>query len=153
MLGTALMGLAVITDMVSHACGKQIASSIFQTGFHLSFNAIDDMPFTAPMIRQVAGGILHHPDPDIIHHKYLPGRKTGSARALFLLYGRPVERLKRKRGKFHRDPFFVGLCHFPCPFIPVFGAEFPGREIIFNIAEHAVPFLWCIAVFHNKGTA
>ena len=49
----------------------------------------------------------------------------------------------------HRRKGKINL-HLRHPFIPVVGTEFPWCKIIFNIAEHTVPFLWRIAFFHNK---
>lgn len=41
---------------------------------------------------------------------------------------------------------------FPGPFIPFVGTEFPGGEIVFDIAKHYRPFLWRIAFFHHQVT-
>ena len=45
------------------------------------------------------------------------------------------------------------IFHFLRPFVPVVWAKFPGGKIIFDIAEHAVPLLRCITVFHNEAAA
>ena len=42
---------------------------------------------------------------------------------------------------------------FPHPLVALIRTKFPWRKIIFNIAEHGIPFLGRIAFFHDKGSA
>ena len=39
------------------------------------------------------------------------------------------------------------------PGISVIGTKFPRGHVIFDIAKHLIPFLWCIAVFHDEAAA
>ena len=47
----------------------------------------------------------------------------------------------------------TGGIHFLHPLISLIRTKLPRRKIIFDIAEHGVPFLWGVTVFHDKTAA
>lgn len=59
------MGLGVVGHLIAHARRQGEDAAILQLGVQLPLEAEQHVALAAPVIRQVAGGILHHPHPKI----------------------------------------------------------------------------------------
>ena len=84
------MRLAAIGDLVAGAGGQHELAPVGELGMQLAFQAQQDVSLGAPVIRQIAGRVLHHSYADISE---LPGAPPGDA-GVALVFGaldfRPV---------------------------------------------------------------
>jgi len=58
------------------------AMAVSQLGFKLAFQAQDDVPFGAPVVGAVSGGVFHHAHANVSHGLRAPERETGLSRML-----------------------------------------------------------------------
>ncbi|MNF60334.1 hypothetical protein D3C84_419500 [compost metagenome] len=103
LLGVRAMGLGVVRHLIAHARRQGEDAAILQLGVQLPLEAEQNMALAAPVIRQIAGGVLHHPHPKI---PKLLGVPVGDA-AFPLVLGRryvgPAGRAKWQVFDFHHN--------------------------------------------------
>ncbi|MOA42110.1 hypothetical protein D3C78_1641360 [compost metagenome] len=68
-----------------------------------AFDAQQHMALAAPVIRQIAGGILHHPHPHIAKALGVPAGDAGFPPMLCRRYLGPAGRAKRQVLDFHHN--------------------------------------------------
>jgi len=56
--------IAEIGNLIAHARRQGEAAAVLQLRFQFALQHIEDMAAVAPMIRQIAGAVFHHPDAD-----------------------------------------------------------------------------------------
>jgi len=59
------VGLGVIGHLVADTGGEDELASVDQLGFKATFQAEQDVAFLAPMVGDIAGGVLDHADADV----------------------------------------------------------------------------------------
>jgi hypothetical protein len=85
--------------------GEDAGEDFFERCFQFAFHAEKNMAFLAPMIREIAGGILHHPHSNLIRlltkETRAPISYASFASVLCSFNFRPVRRAERKCIHFH----------------------------------------------------
>ena len=71
--------LGVVGNMKAHTRPQRERSSVLELGAQLSFQAIEDVPFDAPVVRGVAGRTLDHSNPEVAEITSPPQRRAGFA--------------------------------------------------------------------------
>jgi hypothetical protein len=61
------MGFGVVPHKVGRACGERVGAAISQFGLEFAAQYVQDMALYAPMVGDVARGIVHPPDLDVAH--------------------------------------------------------------------------------------
>src|SRR6185312_2878647 len=95
------MGLGVVGDLVAHSRGEDVGGATLQLDVELAFQAEEDVAFGAPVIRQIAGGVV---DPSDAEFAEGPGAPEGGARLSGMLGRfdlRPVGRAEGDGGHSH----------------------------------------------------
>ena len=99
-----------VGDDVALPGSKDDLSSVAKLGDQLSFEDEHDVAALAPVVRDVAGGVVDHPDPDVARLLRPPGGHARLAGVRRRLHGGPVGRLEgdafelhRRRPRFHRS--------------------------------------------------
>lgn len=70
------MGFGVIGDLIANAGDEDKQTSVRQFRFQAPLKTQQNMPFFAPVVSRIAGGIFHHPHPNIAEVLGAPQRLT-----------------------------------------------------------------------------
>lgn len=100
--GVGAVGLRFVGDLVAHARREDVSGAIAQLDVELTFQAEEDVALHTPVIRQIPGHVLDHPDPDIAKRPGAPEGGAGVAGMLGRSDLRPVSRSERDVAHFHR---------------------------------------------------
>src|SRR6187431_1736175 len=84
------MGFGVIRYLVAHAGLQDKSSTVFELGMKLAFSAQDDVPFDAPVIREIARRVFDHAYADDSEMLRAPVGEAALAFVLGRLDFRPV---------------------------------------------------------------
>ena len=82
--------LSAVGDLEAHSRLENEFSPISQVRLQLTLNAPQHMTLLPPVVRNIARGVLDHPDPDAREFACSPVRETNLARVLGRCDGRPV---------------------------------------------------------------
>lgn len=95
------MRFHVITYLVTHPGRQRELTAVFQLRVQLAFQAQQHMPAFAPVIGQVAGGVLHHAYTSVSEMAGAPQRMAGNAGVNDGVDGGPVGGAKGDSGEVH----------------------------------------------------
>ena len=68
-----------VRHLIAHARLQLERATIPQFGVEFAFKDVEDVASVAPVIRKVAGRVLHHPDPHIANVEGAPEGAPGLA--------------------------------------------------------------------------
>lgn len=91
----------VIFGLIAHAGGQAVFRAVFLLAYHFSFKYQNHMTAAAPMIGQITGRILYHPDTDITLLERFPIGCTPLSFMLGLLDRFPIDYTKWNVLYFH----------------------------------------------------
>ena len=74
-----MRGISEVRNLIAHARLQLERATILQFGVEFAFKHIEDVASVAPMIGEVAGRVLHHPDPHIANVEGAPEGAPGLA--------------------------------------------------------------------------
>ena len=99
------MRFGAVRDLIAHPRREDEDSAIIQFGMQFAFEAQEDVSLAAPVIRQVAGGVIHHAHPDGVKLLRAP---QGNPRFTIVFHCfdlRPIRRAKGDVLDVHKNPF------------------------------------------------
>ena len=88
------MGLGVVRHLIAHARRQGEDAAILQLCVQLPLEAEQHVTLAAPVIRQVAGGVLHHPHPQLPKLLAVPAGDAAFTLVLGRRYVGPAGRAK-----------------------------------------------------------
>jgi hypothetical protein len=95
------MGLHVVGYLVAHARLQHENTTVFQLGVQFTFQAVQHMAFSAPMVSQVPRAVLDHPYTDGSEVLCAPCRETLLAQKMLGYELAPLRRAKGGRFNLH----------------------------------------------------
>ncbi len=95
------MGFCMVSHLVTHAGLEDKFSAIFQFCMQLTFEAKQDVPLAAPMVRQVACRVFDHANPDVAKMLCAPVSNASCSRVLGSIDAGPIGGTKRNARHIH----------------------------------------------------
>ena len=84
------MELSVVCYLIACSRGERKGTPVLEFGIEFSVQAKKNVPFSTPMIRQIARTVLNHTNPDIPEISSLPISNTVFSGVLSPLNFRPI---------------------------------------------------------------
>src|SRR5688572_12462969 len=81
----------VVRDLVAHARGQLVGGAIRELGIEFALEAEQEMSLRAPVIGEIAGGVIHHAHAHVTKHARAPVRLAAFTRMARAFDARPVD--------------------------------------------------------------